>query len=116
MTSGSEPIVRHNVVRNNSPEATTSAIEMTYMAKTTNPACSGKNVCASITYTVKRAEQDVNGTSSAVNLRCSGVAKTRVAEIAGTLQPKPTISGMNALPGNPIARMSRSATTAARAM
>jgi hypothetical protein len=36
--------------------------------------------------------------------------------IAGTLQPKPTMSGRNALPGRPIARIARSVTTAARAM
>ena len=54
--------------------------------------------------------------SSAVRMRWRGLPRTRVAEMAGTLQPKPTMSGMNALPGRPMARMTRSVTTAARAM
>ena len=40
----------------------------------------------------------------------------RVAMIAGTLQPKPTISGTKDLPGRPTQRMKRSMTKAARAM
>ena len=59
---------------------------------------------------------EVNGTSSAVRTRCRGSERIRVALIAGTLQPKPTTRGRNALPGNPIVRMRRSVTTAARAM
>ena len=86
------------------------------MTNTTVPAEPGKNTAASMTYTVRRALHDVNGMSSAVRIRWRGLPSTRVAEIAGTLQPKPTMSGMNALPGRPIARMTRSVTTAARAM
>ena len=86
------------------------------MMNTTLPACSGKNVAESMTKTTKRAEHEVNGMSSAVMMRCRGLPSTRVAEIAGTLQPKPTTMGMKALPGRPMARMRRSVTTAARAM
>ena len=91
-------------------------MEIRYIANTTVPALSGKNVFASITYTVNRAEHDVNGISSAVSRRCFGLPNTRVAEIAGTLQPKPTMSGMNALPGRPMDFITRSVTTAARAI
>ncbi len=64
---------------------------------------------------MSRALQEVNGTSRAVMMRCRAFGRIRVAATAGTLQPKPTISGRNARPGRPIARISRSVTTAARA-
>ena len=51
-----------------------------------------------------------------VSLRSRSLSRVRVAITAGTLQPKPTISGTNALPGSPIERMKRSMTKAARAM
>ena len=94
----------------------TSRMLVTYIRNTTVPALAGKNVAATITYTVRRAEQDVNGTSSAVSSRCRASGRTRTAEIAGTLQPNPTTSGRNARPGRPSRAMSRSVTTAARAM
>ena len=116
MTRGSYGIVRQRVCRSSRPVSTTSAIEMAYMAKTTDPAWAGKNVGASITKTTRRAEHEVNGMSRQVRMRWRGVPSTRVAEMAGTLQPKPTTMGINALPGRPMARMTRSVTTAARAM
>jgi hypothetical protein len=51
-----------------------------------------------------------------VSLRSRSFSKVRVAMTAGTLQPKPTISGTKALPGRPMERMKRSMTKAARAM
>ena len=116
MTSASSGTARHRVLRSAKPTSTSSAIEMTYIINTTLPAWSGKNVAESITNTTKRAEHDVNGMSSAVMMRWRGLPSTRVAEIAGTLQPKPTTMGINALPGRPMARIRRSVTTAARAM
>ena len=64
---------------------------------------------------MRRALHEVKGTSSAVMMRWRAFGRMRVALMAGTLHPKPTTSGRNALPGRPIARITRSVTTAARA-
>ena len=49
-------------------------------------------------------------------MRSRGFSSVRVAIIAGTLHPKPTIMGTNALPGSPKKRIKRSITKAARAI
>ena len=51
-----------------------------------------------------------------VVMRSPGRSIVRVAMMAGTLQPKPTIKGTNAFPGSPRPRIMRSITKAARAM
>ena len=51
-----------------------------------------------------------------VTMRSVALSIVRVAIMAGTLQPKPTMSGTKALPGRPMARMMRSITKAARAI
>ena len=58
----------------------------------------------------------MNGFISIVSLRSRSFSSVRVAMMAGTLQPNPTINGTKALPGRPIARIERSMTNAARAM
>ena len=109
-------MVRHSVFFRASPTTTTNTMLITYIANTTLPALSGKKVEAIMTYTASRAEHEVNGTRSAVRIRCLESGSTRVALMAGTLHPKPTISGRNARPGRPMNRIVRSVTTAARAM
>ena len=61
--------------------------EARYIAKTTVPAFGPKKATPTITKTTSRAVQAVNGTSSAVRIRCPATGSTRVAETAGTLQP-----------------------------
>ena len=90
-------------------------IDATYMPKTTVPALEPKKVAPSITNTVSRAVHDVKGTRREVMIRWVAEGRMRVADTAGTLHPYPTISGRNARPGSPIARISRLVTTAARA-
>ena len=58
----------------------------------------------------------MNGFINTVSLRSRSLSSVRVAMMAGTLQPKPTIKGTKALPGRPMARIERSMTNAARAM
>ena len=48
-----------------------------------------------------------------INLSLSRL-RVRAAMTAGTLHPKPTISGTKALPGSPIPSIKRSITNAAR--
>ena len=76
----------------------------------------GNIAAANSAYTGSRAPQDMNGAIITVRIRSRRFSSVRVAMIAGTLQPKPTISGMNDLPGRPTLRISRSMTKAARAM
>ena len=58
----------------------------------------------------------MKGAIITVMMRSDARSIVRVAMMAGTLQPKPTIRGTNAFPGKPIARIMRSMTKAARAM
>ena len=58
----------------------------------------------------------MNGVIITVMIRSRRCSSVRVAMIAGTLQPKPTISGTKDLPGKPTVRMNRSMTKAARAI
>jgi Fe2+ transport system protein B len=47
---------------------------------------------------------DIKGDINTVVTRSLCVSSVRAAIMPGTLQPKPTISGINALPDNPILR------------
>ena len=64
----------------------------------------------------RRAEQLMSGKMSMVTMRERRLSMVRVAIIAGTLQPKPMMSGINDLPWSPILCMSLSMINAARAM
>ena len=63
-----------------------------------------------------RASQLISGTRSIVTRRERRLSTVRVAMMAGTLQPKPMMSGMKDLPWSPILCMSLSMMKAARAM
>ena len=89
---------------------------MTYNAKTTVAPLSTKNAEANKTYTVKRAPHDIKGAINVVIKRSPSLLKVRAAITEGTLQPKPTISGTNAFPGKPSARIMRSIINAPRAI
>ncbi len=71
------------------------------MSMTALSACAGKNVPASSTYTGSLAPQLIKGTARIVAMRSLGLFTVRVAMIAGTLQPKPSISGMKDCPCRP---------------
>jgi hypothetical protein len=58
----------------------------------------------------------MKGAMAMVMRRSRRCSRVRVAMMAGTLQPKPTMSGTKDLPGRPTQRMKRSMTKAARAM
>ena len=62
-----------------------------------------------------RALHDMKGTSSTVMSRLLRLSIVRVTMMAGTLQPKPMMSGMNDLPCSPMRCMIRSMMKAARA-
>ena len=79
------------------------------------PLC-GKKAAANNTYTGRRAPHDIKGAMAIVIKRSRRCSSVRVAITAGTLQPKPTISGTKLLPGRPIQRIKRSITKAARAI
>ena len=98
------------------PVRTATTMPVRYSANTTFCPELGKKAAANSAYTGRRAPQDMNGFIRMVSLRSRSFSRVRVAMIAGTLQPKPTISGTKALPGRPIARIERSITKAARAM
>ena len=51
-----------------------------------------------------------------VRMRSRLFSRVRAAMMAGTLQPKPTMSGTKDLPGRPMARISLSMRKAARTM
>ena len=67
-------------------------------------------------YTGRRPAHDIMGMMSMVTKRLLWFSMVRVAMMAGTLQPKPMIMGMNDLPCRPILCMSLSMMNAARAM
>ena len=58
----------------------------------------------------------MNGAIEIAISRSLSRLRVRAAMTAGTLQPKPTISGTKALPGSPIPIIKRSTTNAARDM
>ena len=87
-----------------------------YMEKITSPAYPPNSVPASRAYTGSRALHDIKGATMIVTSLSRSDSSVRVAMIAGTLQPKPMIIGMNAFPWRPIACMIRSIRKAARAM
>ncbi|MNC41263.1 hypothetical protein D3C75_900210 [compost metagenome] len=74
----------------------------TYIARTAVACWAGKNTAANSRYTGSRAEHDMSGIRRVVSMRSLGCSMLRAAIIAGTLQPKPMIKGMNALPLRPI--------------
>ena len=78
--------------------------------------CATKNVPIIMMYTGKRVEQLIIGKISIVTNRDFLLSMVLVAMIAGTLQPKPMIRGINDLPCNPILCMSLSIMNAARAI
>ena len=63
-----------------------------------------------------RALQEINGFIKIVINRLLRLSMVRVAIIAGTLQPKPIIKGINDLPCNPILCITLSMIKAARAI
>ena len=67
-------------------------------------------------YIGKRAEQDINGFMSIVIIRLERLSIAREERIAGTLQPKPIIKGMNDLPCRPMRCITLSIINAARAI
>ena len=83
---------------------------------TTRPPLFAKKTAANNVYTGRRAPQLMNGFSSTAIRRSRRFSSVRVARMPGTLHPKPTSMGMNALPGRPMRRSDRSMTKAARAM
>ena len=76
----------------------------------------GKNAPASRMYTGRRAEQLMKGRTSIVTRRLLRLSIIRVLITAGTLQPKPMMSGMKDLPCRPILCISLSMMKAARAI
>ncbi len=69
-----------------------------------------------LAYHLGRALQLTNGLIRIVMMRSSLESSVRVARMAGTLQPKPMIIGMNDLPWRPSECMTLSMMKAARAM
>ena len=78
--------------------------------------CTEKNVPAIMIYIGSLAEQLMKGSIIMVMMRDRRLSMVRVAITAGTLQPKPMISGMNDLPCRPILCISLSMIKAARAI
>ena len=75
-----------------------------------------ENAVMMMMYTGNRAEHDMNGIISMVMSRDLRSSIVRVAIMAGMLQPKPIIIGMNDLPCNPMRCMILSIMKAALAM
>ncbi len=98
------------------PVRTAAAIPIRYNPNTRFCPFFGKKATAKSTYTGNRAPQLIKGAISTVKIRSVTRSIVRVAITAGTLQPKPTISGTKARPGRPRKRIRRSITKAARAM
>ncbi|MNN65640.1 hypothetical protein D3C81_1811580 [compost metagenome] len=67
-------------------------------------------------YTGSRAEHDINGISIMVRVLSFGCSMLRDAITAGTLQPKPIINGMIALPLSPTSSINLSIITVIRAI
>ena len=100
------------------PLATTMAITMpmTYIAKTTLAALSGKNIAAKSAMIGSFAPQVRNGVTRMETMRSFSESSARAPMMAGTPQPKPIISGMTPLPVRPQRRMIGSMMKAMRAM
>ncbi len=101
---------------NTMPDNIATTMPNAYIAQMTVPARAPKKASPKTTYTGRRAEQDMSGTSRAVRMRSRRLAMVRVAYTAGTAQPNPKIMGMKDLPCRPTTRMKRSMTKAARDM
>ena len=82
----------------------------------TVPASFPKNVPASSAYTGSLAPHDMKGAISTVTRRFLGSSMVLVAMMAGTLHPKPIISGMKDFPCNPSLLMNLSMMNAALAI
>ena len=91
-------------------------IPSTYREKTTSAPPWPKKAAAKTAKIARRAPQDINGAIMMVIRRSRGASRVRAPMTDGTLQPKPTISGTNDLPGRPRDCIRRSMTNAARAM
>ncbi len=76
----------------------------------------GKKALTKRMYTGRRALQDMKGTMNMVIIRLLRLSMVRVAMMAGTLQPKPMMRGMNDLPWRPMRCITLSMMKAARAM
>ena len=105
-----------SVLRSTRPVSIATAMPIRYSPNTTFCAPLAKKAAPNSTYTGRRAPHDMNGAIAIVIRRSRRCSSVRVAMMAGTLQPKPTMSGTKDLPGNPTQRMTRSMTNAARAM
>ena len=87
-----------------------------YMENAARKAYSAKNISAKSMYMVRRALQLMNGVTS-ITLNLSRLfSSAREAIIAGTVQPKPSSMGMNALPESPSLLIIPSMTYATLAM
>ncbi|MBA7523249.1 hypothetical protein ES705_15372 [subsurface metagenome] len=87
-----------------------------YIINKISPGCLGKNAPMIKIYTGSLALHDIKGLISMVTRRLFLFSMVLVAIMAGTLQPKPIIRGINDRPCNPILCMILSIIKAARAM
>jgi hypothetical protein len=103
-----------SVFRKSRADKIASKIPVTYNPKSTRLAYLLKNIPTKTRYTGKRALHDMKGTMSIVIIRLLRLSMVRVDIMAGTLHPKPMMSGMNDLPCNPILCISLSMIKAVR--
>ena len=115
MTNG-EASPRIKVCLSNSPVRIATTMPSRYREKITSAPPWPKKAPANTAKIARRAPQDMNGAIMMVISRSRCASRVRAPMIDGTLQPKPTISGTNDLPGRPSACIRRSMTKAARAM
>ncbi|MNP45829.1 hypothetical protein D3C76_1397820 [compost metagenome] len=86
----------------NIPNKNATNIPRKYSDPTTKASLPLKNMLANTKYTGSLALQLIKGTNKAVSFLSFSLSKVRADIIAGTVHPKPTIIGMNALPDKPI--------------
>ena len=115
ITNGvSSPFTRN--LLNNLAISTARRIPIVYMDKRIKLPLFGKNAPISTKYIGRRALHDISGLTRIVMRRHLRSSIIREAIMAGTLHPKPMISGMNDFPCKPIRCMILSMMKAARAM
>ena len=96
------------VLLNNSDSPTATRMPSRYRLTITSAALPPKKAAVTMPYTGSLAEHDMKGAKITVSLRSRSLGSVRVAMMAGTLQPKPTMSGAKLRPESPILRSSLS--------
>ena len=115
MTKGVSSVLNQNVLNSFAVAIATSTPRI-YNPRKTSAACFSKNVPTSKHIWSSLAEQDMNGLIRMVIILLERLSIDLDDIIAGTLQPKPIISGIKDFPCRPILCMSLSIMNAARAI